>query len=117
MQYHLRTLPTTATVGNINGRKLSRRKKITPTHRALLAYELQTGALSVHHFTRKQALALTKASLGYATTVGRATAKERTKITRGVLSISNDRLVAPLGAERVLAAVDRITAPGREVVS
>lgn len=111
---------TPSPVRDINGRKLSGAiANISPVQRTF-----QTGALCLHHLTRRQALALTGASTGYLSTVVRLTPEEREQVRRGKLALAVfhkcrremsavelDRLVAQLGAERVMAALDRFTRP------
>ena len=107
----------------ITGRELDRRiEQSNPTQLALSAYDLSTGTTRVERFTNKQARLLTRASYGYCHTVAVATDRERAALRGGFLSLSElhnrppshaavDRIVARLGAERVLDALDRLTRP------
>src|SRR5262245_52326230 len=100
-------------VKNINGRRLRRRRKgLNPTHRALLAYELEVGGASIHDLTRRDACRLTGASVTYVATLCRISDEERERIQRGQLTLSTfqnkppsdaylDRLVLKVGADRV----------------
>jgi hypothetical protein len=114
----------TAPVKDVSGRQLARRLKrgLSAAFRALLAHEMQAGAVCIHHLSRRQAVALTSASWGYVSTIAKMTPDEREQLGDGRLSLSAvhnraptdadvDRIVAKLGAERVLAALDRATAP------
>lgn len=110
-------------VKNINGRRLRRRRKgLSPTHRALLAYELEAGGASIHDLTRHDACALTGASRSYVATVFRASDEEREQVKSGQLALAVlhnkppsdsylDRLILKVGADRVMAALDRYTRP------
>lgn len=77
-------------VRDINGGKLAKRlrKGLSPTHRALLANDLQTGAVYVHHLTRRQALALTWASVGYVNTVAKLSPEQREQVASGKIPLS-----------------------------
>jgi hypothetical protein len=112
----------TAPVRDVNGRKLSRRLKreLNPTHRALLAFELECGVLWLHHLSRRQAQRLTGANQRHVTSLRRASPDEREQVKKGLLPLSAlrapsdadvDRIVARIGAERLLKAFDRLTAP------
>lgn len=114
--------PVTKASRNINGRKLSRRLKkgLSPAFRALLAHELETGAV-LHDLTRRQACKLLQVSPSYVATLAKIDPEQRAMIARGQLSLSAihnkltdtdiDRIVAKLGAERIMAAIDRYTQP------
>jgi hypothetical protein len=96
-----------------------------PRDRALIARDLEQGTLQIFGLTRAQAVALAKISSGYITTVNRLSNAERLQLARGELELSPlhkrrrdlstdaqiDRLIARLGSERVMAALDRLTAP------
>jgi hypothetical protein len=119
--------PDSVPVKDVNLHKLNRRKRrgLSPTHAALLAHELETGMVWLHHLPRRQACLLTGASIGYVTTIANATPEERAAIKRGELALGKlhnkpkqpladaeiDRLVETIGADRILAAIDRWTAP------
>jgi len=66
-------------VKEISGRRLARRIKhgISPTHKALLAYAMEHREVLLHELTRRQSMALTRASAGYIATVTRLTAECR----------------------------------------
>jgi hypothetical protein len=111
----------------ISGRRLNRLIRwASATDRALLAYELEQGAIQVLRPTRTQAATLTRASSGYIGAIARLSADERTQLARGWFSLSRahnrrrntdaeiDRIVAAFGAEAIMAALDRATAPTRQ---
>jgi hypothetical protein len=108
---------------NIVGKKLARkRKQITAHHLALLTADMVNGSVVVSHLTLAQARALTKASLGYASTASHLTPKQRQQVERGEMSLASfhnnrepsdaqiDRLVAKC-PDRVMRALDRLTQP------
>jgi hypothetical protein len=117
--------PTSAAVPKIVvGKKLSRRRKgISPSHRALLARDLETGrARLCAPLTRKQSLAVTGASNGYTARAAGLTPEERVQVEAGSLSLSSvhnrpptdaqiDRLIARVGADRIMKGIDRYTSP------
>jgi hypothetical protein len=106
------------------GQKLSRKlKAISPSHRALLTHGLMNGEVELSHITFKQAKVVTEVSVGYANTAGKLTAEQREQVEHG-LSLSGfhnskqpvteamiDKFIARAGAERVLNALDKLTAP------
>jgi hypothetical protein len=110
-------------VKDINGRKLSRRLKkgLSPAFRALLAHDLETGAVRLHDLTRRQACRLMQVSAGYVATVARTDPENRKKIESGQLPLAVlhkaptdrqlDRLIARIGPDRFMAALDRYTRP------
>jgi hypothetical protein len=114
------TIPTT-----ISGRWFSRhRKDFSPTELALLAHDIEMGKKMWADHTRAQALALTKASAGYTASVAKLTPGERKQVEQGQLLLSKlhnkqmsdtalDRFIARVGADRVMAAIDRYTQPSR----
>jgi hypothetical protein len=115
---------TTPAVKKINGKKLSRRlKSLSPTFLALLANELMSGTAVVSHLTFEQAKAVTGASTGYLTTVRRLTPEQLEQVKREPASLSPfhnkremtdaeiERRIVKMGIEKVLAAIDRLTAP------
>jgi hypothetical protein len=107
----------------ISGRKLHRRGKNSPSHRALLAVDLVSGTVQVSRFTRAQARVLTGASYGYVNTAAKLNPEQRQKVERGQLSLAafhNKRqpsdaallqYIEKVGADRVMAALDRYTEP------
>jgi hypothetical protein len=115
----------TASVRDVNGRKLSRKRELNPTHRALLAFELECGALWLHHLSRRQAQRLTGANQRDVTSLRRASAEQREQVKKGLLALAEltprapvvptdadvDRVVRQLGAERVMQSLDRLTQP------
>jgi hypothetical protein len=111
-------------VKDISGRRLRRRlrKGLNPAHRALLAYELETGGAWLRDLTRRDACVLTGAPASAVATLCRASDEERERIKGGQLALSAlhkkppsdaylDRLVVKAGADRVMAALDRYTRP------
>jgi len=126
MNIHTRAGSVPATpIRDVVGRKLARRLKagLNPTHRALLALDLECGALWLHHLSRAQARALTKAAGGYVATLRRATPEQREAVKRGELALSTlhnnkaptdqaiERWIAKVGKERVWAVFNRLTMP------
>jgi len=119
------SVPTTSDptpVKDINGRKLARRLKkgLSPTFRALLAHEFESGAV-LHDLTRRQACKLLQVGASYVGTVAKSSPENRKKIERGELALSAlhntptdrqlDRLITRLGPDRVMEALDRCTRP------
>jgi hypothetical protein len=112
---------------DVAGYKLAarlRRGDLCPTHKALLAFGLQSGELVLHHLTRLQACAVTTASAGYVATLSKATTAEIEAVKRGELRLNAlhkkpltdaqvERLIMKIGAERIMAALDRLTMPQR----
>jgi len=113
---------------DINGRKLSRALKagkLPSDWRARLALRLQEGAVFLHHLTARQARLLTGAKVG---DVAAARRVERpngngTDNLRRVLFRNNptdsdvDVIVAQVGTERLMDALDRATKPRCERTS
>ena len=111
----------------IVGRRLARRlKDITPDFRALLAHELVAGDVVLHRLTQTQAAALVRVSLPYVSTISRASPEQREDIKRKRLSISSlynkrrdltddrlEKIITAAGPGRVLAILDKMTAPQR----
>jgi hypothetical protein len=111
----------------IVGRRLARRlRSISPDYRALLAHELVAGDVVVHRLSQTQAAALVRVSQPYVSAVSRASPEEREQIKRHRLSLSAlhnkrrkpsddklDRFIRRYGADRIMAALDRMTAPQR----
>jgi hypothetical protein len=106
----------------ITGAELNRRvDKSTPTERALLAHDLVTGRIEVAQFTTHQARLLAKCSQPYQYQVMRLSDHERhrlrcrwttlaelhSKVCDGAVL----RLVRKIGPDRVLRALDIVTAP------
>lgn len=113
----------------ITGRRFNRLLKLgSPADRALLAYDLARGEMQILPPTRAQAAGLARIASGYIGTVARLSADERVRLARGELSLTRlhhdrqhrvtdaevDRVVARYGAEAILAALDRLTAPARQ---
>jgi hypothetical protein len=107
----------------ILGRKVQRRaRRQNASGKALLAVDLRTCLIKL---TIGQLCQLTGASTGYVATAARLTAAERSLIRAGAKRLSEfhnssrsappdqiiDRMIQRFGAERVLAALDRATAP------
>jgi hypothetical protein len=106
------------------GRDLARQaRKGSATERALLAVEA-TGA-DVYRLTPKQATTLAGANYTYVAKLRRMTPLEQAAVEAGRIKLSNcvnhrnkpitnadlDKLIATIGADRVFAALDRITRP------
>jgi hypothetical protein len=109
-------------VKTVDGRRLAKQLKgTTADFRALLAHELVTGETRLCRLSQAQAAKLTCVSRGYVSTVSRASPGQREDIECGLLSVTAlhnkptdaqlDRFVARYGADRVMAALDRATAP------
>jgi hypothetical protein len=123
----LTTPPTNggqAPVKLISGRKLSRsRKRLSPSHRALLALDIEAGKVRVVNHTRKQARSLTGASVGYTNTAAKLPPDQRVKVECGQVSLAafhNKRqpsdaalidYIIKVGADRVMEVLDRYTQP------
>jgi hypothetical protein len=119
--------PDAVPVKDINAHLLNRRvrKGLGPTQAALLAYELEVGTARLREIPRREACRLTGASVGYVATIAKASPEERAAILRGDLPVTRlhnkpkalptddelDRLVAMIGADRIMAALDRYTQP------
>jgi hypothetical protein len=114
----------------ISGRKLSRRRKgFSASLRALLALDIEAGKVRVVNHTRKQARALTGASVGYTNTAAKLPPDQRQKVERGQVSLAafhNKRqpsdaalidYIEKVGADRVLAALDKYTEPQLPLVA
>jgi hypothetical protein len=115
------------TPSSINGRQLAYRlQKLNSAKRALLARDLECGAVHLQNLTRPQAATLTRVSVSYVNTVQRASLEERKRLACGLLTLSAlhnkhrrqpvsdadvERIVIKIGADRVMSALDRITAP------
>jgi hypothetical protein len=93
-------------VKEISGRLLARRLRkgdIDPAHRARLALDLQAGKVRICDLTSKQARQLA------GTTVAELAAMRRA--ARMPSDTRIDRFIAKAGTDRVLQAIDRMTAP------
>jgi hypothetical protein len=114
----------TSTVRGHLGRNLARQaRKGSATERALLAVEA-TGA-DVYRLTPEQATTLAGANHTYVAQLRRMTPLERAAVATGRLKLSDcvnrrnkpvtnatlDKLLVAIGADRVLAALDRLTRP------
>ncbi|MDI2073898.1 MULTISPECIES: hypothetical protein [Bradyrhizobium] len=113
----------------IDGVWLSRHlNRLSPAERALLAYQLSEGSL--RNPTRPQSAMMMRVSVSYVNTIAAATAEERVLLECGRLALSDlhnkhrrgpvndanvERIVLKLGADRILRALDRITAPESEL--
>jgi hypothetical protein len=79
--------------------------------------------VGLHRLTRKQAARLVGVSPSYVSTAARFSAKERLQLRRGKLSLSQahnhrrnadtevDRIITKFGANAIMDALDRMTAP------
>ena len=98
----------------------------SPAERALLAADLEDGRVIIERPTSWQARTLTGASAPYHNAVRKLSPVERNALRTGALKLSQllrqrwepsdaklDRLIARYGANRVMAALDRVTAPQR----
>jgi hypothetical protein len=113
----------------IIGRRLARRlKDISADFKALLGHEMVTGEVVLRQLTQAQASALLSVSRPYISAVNQASPEERELIKRKRLSISTlyskhraptdtalDKLVMKIGADRVMAALDRATNPSNGI--
>ena len=121
---HLKThlMATSTPEIKIDGESFNRRVlKATPTERALYAHDLEVGLINIYPHTRHQARDLTQCSAGYQSTVHKLTDRELERLRRGWTSLAalhtsttdGDvlRLVRKIGPDRVLRAIDLITAP------
>ena len=115
--------PTPAQV-NLDGRKLGRLLRcMTAPRRALLAYQVETGAVTVQGLPRAQSARLCRVARGYVGTVAKLDPATREKVRaapflltgihqKRIMSDSGvDALVDKIGLERVLASLDRLTTP------
>jgi hypothetical protein len=112
----------------VAGRQFSRRlKKLNAGQRAVLAYGLNTGALHLSTYTKPQSAALAEISVSYISTVAHASPTERDLLSYGWLKLSDlhnqkkrqsvttdadiERMVVEIGFDRIMAVIDRLTAP------
>ena len=109
----------------LSGRELDREvRTATPTKRALLAADVEAGRLLVERPTARQARLITGSSPCYlyaarllspmeraAVRTGRASLAAKARERRQLTDSKLDQLVSQLGAERVMAALDRVTRP------
>jgi hypothetical protein len=110
---------------DINGQKLAKALKagaIPPDWRARLALRLQDGSTFLHHLTAKQARQVTGARVGDLAAARRAERPNDngTDNLRRVLFRNNptdsdvDVIVAQVGTERLMDALDRATKPPQQ---
>jgi hypothetical protein len=109
----------------LTGRTLDRLcLKATPSERALLAANLMADRVQLVRLTARQASRLTGANIRYLAVARHLSDDQRERIIKGKLSLSAivnapripsdaelDKLFALVGGERMLAALDRFTAP------
>jgi hypothetical protein len=112
-----------AAVKQISGKKLAKQLKtgaISPDFAARLAYDLNTGHLAVSRLTAKQSRWLTGATCADLARVRRemrATngnsngGNGRVLYRHDVADSDVDAIVTKVGAERVMASLDRLTKP------
>jgi hypothetical protein len=116
--------PTKPSSDVIHARNL---KRLSTTDRALATLDLATGAKTASDLTRTQAAEFAGVPASYVATAARATEAERDQMRRGTLTISElhhrkraaktltdseiDRIVGQVGAQQLLAWLDRATAP------
>lgn len=112
----------------IDGKRLSRKLAtgaISPSHRALLASELTSGQAAMSHFTGAQAAVVMDVAASYVATAKTLTPEQLEDVKRGRVSLSSfhhnksvsdariERFITKAGADRVLSALDKLTAPFR----
>jgi hypothetical protein len=97
--------------------------KMSPAARALLACEAESGNAALSGLTRRQSSRLFQVSHGYVATVSRLSGVERDRLRvnpslltqfhnkREPTDSDVDAFIARAGADQVLAALDRLTAP------
>jgi hypothetical protein len=120
--------PADPAIKRISGRILAKRIRkdaFDLVHRARLALQLQRGEVVIGNLTAKQARQLVGISvdvLAAARQVMPAAPRPRTRTVRNRVTYKRDlsegdveRLIAQLGEERVLAALDRVTQPAAAV--
>ena len=106
----------------LTGAEFQRRvNKSTPTEKALLAYDLASGRIELSQFTSHQAKGLATCSQAYQYQVSRLTDHERDRLRRRWTTLAELhgkvcdgavlRLVKRIGPDRVLRALDIVTAP------
>ena len=108
-----------ARIPDVNGRKLANAIKagtLKPDFAAWLAYRLQIGEVLLHHLTARQARQVTGATCADLAAERRKNRRVngngcRVLYRRNPSDTDIDTIVARLGADRVLAALDRITTP------
>jgi hypothetical protein len=106
---------------DISGRKLAKALKVgtfTPDGRARLALRLQDGSAFLHHLTAKQARQLTGAKVCDVAAARRAERPvngngkhARVFYRHDLLDGDIDTIVAKIGPDKVMAALDRLTKP------
>jgi hypothetical protein len=118
-------LPTKLGPVNLNGANLGRRlRHMTQVERAFLAYDIASGAVIVNRLGQERAAKLCDAARGYVETIAHLTPEERARarFSPGALArfhhrrheltdAAVGRLLAHIGLDRALAAIDRATAP------
>jgi hypothetical protein len=116
MLYTLRPTPG-ATSTEISGKKLAkwlRHGKLGPEDRGQLALRLQTGMVRLGKLTARQARWLTGATVRDLAAVRRAQRpgnNGRVLYRRDPSDVEVDRVVAAIGADKILRSLDRMTAP------
>lgn len=96
----------------------------TPTKRALLAADIEAGRVIIERPTARQARVLARANFPYASAARRLSPMERVAARIGRLNLAAkarerrpisdaklDKLISEIGDERMMAALDRLTAP------
>jgi hypothetical protein len=104
---------------NINGKKLARALKagtVQPGLAAWLAYEFQAGGAYLHHLTAKQARWLTGAKCADLAAERRKHRQTNGNGKRVLYRLAPtdsdlDAVIAKLGADRIMKALDRYTQP------
>ena len=124
---HDDTIPQPITV---SGRQFARRlKKLNAGQRALTAYGLNVGELRLSSYTKSLSAAMAGVSVSYLNTVAHASEAERRLLACGCLALSGlhnrhrhpittdedvERMVREIGADRIMAVIDKLTSPVRE---
>jgi hypothetical protein len=120
---HVNTPPTNGGQGpaiKVSGKKLAKWRRmglITPDFAARLAHALQVGAVVVGNFTPTQACAVTGTTVASLASVRRkhrqanGNGHARVLYRREVSEADIDAVIAKLGADRIMKALDRYTQP------
>jgi hypothetical protein len=112
----------------IFGERLQRKlPALSPTFRALIGLELQTGVSAVTYTSPRQTAALTQVPMVFSRTIAAATPLELAAMRRGNFTVEAlhkeqlanrhltdgavDKLVVEIGLDRVFAALERLTRP------
>jgi hypothetical protein len=100
----------------------------SPTKKALLKVDLETGRVEPHHLTPQQAQAMAKPSYGYGNTATNLSADDLERVRRDEATLSHfhnnkkltdkqvDEVVDKIGLDRIWGAIERKTKPTTEAV-